>query len=454
MTTNLDGPILFIENREKTSFWAAVARNLMGRGLKIEWLVQNPHFQPRDAGPVHLVPFPPKANLAGGDVPIANYPALTTDRGRQYFGAGSAHYPYYSERIRAAIDRISPLLIVGETTLFHELIASAYAEAAGIIYLHPAGGRYPTNRFFLFQGTSQIPFIGSGEAGDPVWKQTLANGIAHGNTRPTYMIKSSLWTEYRRRIAWMITRWRVLLGRIRGEHYNTPSIGTKIALILRTRRNTQWWDRIASMPPSGCRAILYPLQLQPESNMDVWGRPYSDQPTLIRALLAAAPNDLLILVKANPRLRYEMSDELLTLAKDEPRVVLLPRDLPIADAQKLAIGAVTASGTVGLEAIFGRGRCVSLGHPVIKEHFPRAAARDPEDAVRKLLDDPSAGLGNCEDGVKLLTELSRLSFPGLIGDPLWLPKCLDAANVVLVADSVEAGWRKALAQRTARRTAA
>ena len=454
MTPDLSGPILFMENREKTYFWQAVARVLLKRGIRVEWLVQNPVFEPHDAGPTHILPFPGRKDLAGGDVPIDQFPALMTDRGRQYFHAGSAHYPHYQNQIRTAIDRIAPVLVVGETTLLHEMLASEAAAETGATFLHPASGRYPSDRFFLFRGMSQDPFIGSGDAGDVKWKCALAYDIGHGSARPTYMIRPIRWVEYRRKVRWVITRWRVLWGRMRGERYNTPSIGTKFRLGLLIRRNTKRWDLIAGLPPSRREAILYPLQLQPESNIDVWGRPFSDQPALIRALLAAMPDDMSVLVKANPKLKYEMSDELLTLAETEPRVVLLPRDLPMAEAQALTTGTVTTCGTVGLEAIFGRGRCMSLRHPVIDRLFPRAAAASPEEAVRKLMHDPGAGLGNPDDGFELLTELSLQSFPGQIGDPFWLPQCLDPDNIALVADGIEAGWRHALVQRAAGRKAA
>jgi hypothetical protein len=171
-------------------------------------------------------------------------------------------------------------------------------------------------------------------------------------------------------------------------------------------------------------------------------------------MLAATPDNVLIAVKANPWLKYETSDDLLELADNEERILLLPRRLSMAQAQAKTIGAVTVSGTVGLEAVFGRGRCLSLRHPIIDRLFPWCAAATPHEAVAKLLNEPTAGIGNPDQGEKLLTELQHLSFPGLIADPLWVPQCLDHANLDLVADAIEAAWRKAAASRDQQSSAA
>ncbi len=436
--------ILFVENREKTYFWAAVAQILIGRGHRIEWLVQNPMFTPTGAGEVHVLPFPGKNELAGDEESLSSFGAVVTDRGRQYFHAGSRHYSYYRDRIAALLRRRAPALIIGESTLFHELLTIEAAATAEAVYLHPAAGRYPNDRFFLFRGLSQDPYVGSGDLGDSAWKRTLVQAIAHGNETPAYMAAPPLRELLRRRAKRTLAGWRVWIGRVRGERYNTPSLRTKAALTLATMGNARKWNRMAALPPGHARAILYPLQLQPESNIDVWGRPWSDQSVVIRSMLEAAPDDVVIAVKANPWLKYETSDDLLALAEEESRVVLLPREMNMQAAQARTIGAVTVSGTVGFEAVIGRGRCVSLRHPIIDRLFPWCSASTPQDAVAKLLHEPAAGVGNPDEGEKLLTELQRQSFPGLIGDSIWAPECLDRANLELVADAIEVGWRQAM----------
>lgn len=428
--------ILFIENREKTRFWEAIARELLGRGARIGWLVQNPQFTPRSAGTVFQLGFPRSCDLAEADEGML-LGILRTDRGRQHFGAGSAHYGYYRGRILSIMRSFAPVVVIGESTLLHELLALEAAERVGAAFWHPAAGRYPFERFFLYRGATQLPFGGSGDPGDPKEAIVRARQISEGREILPYMARARPLRRAQQTAKWAITRSRVMASRLAGERYNTPSLVRKIGLWLRTRRNAARWDRIARIPDVRSRTILYPLQLQPESSIDVWGRPFHDQPKLIGDLLAAAPSDVHIAVKANPKLKYETSDELLALAEGDPRILLLPRSTTMAEAQAKTVGAVTVCGTVGLEAVFGKGRCLSLRHPVISEHFPEFAAADPPSAVFKLLGNPQSGCGDPDKGAQLLQILSRDSYPGIVSDPLSMRSCVEPANVQLVTNGIE-----------------
>jgi len=210
----------------------------------------------------------------------------------------------------------------------------------------------------------------------------------------------------------------------------------KILLSSKASANQRRWASLAARVPPGERAILYPLQMQPEANIDVWGRPFSNQVKVIEAMLASAPGDVAVAVKANPKSKYEISDDLIGLAERDDRLVLLPFEMGMAEAQELTFGTVTVSGTVGLEAVFGRGRCISLRHPIIERHFPTLAASDPAEAVARLLNEPEAGTGSVEAGARLLQLLVESSFPGFVSDPLSSPHCIEAANVALVADAL------------------
>ncbi len=47
--------------------------------------------------------------------------------------------------------------------------------------------------------------------------------------------------------------------------------------------------------------------MQSETDIDVWGRPYSNQVEPVRHLLAALPEDRIIIVNANQKSSYEAS---------------------------------------------------------------------------------------------------------------------------------------------------
>ena len=428
--------VIFVENREKTWLWAAVARSMMAQGWECQWIVQNPLFAPRNAGQVHIIPFPPRGAC---EVAGADSGELITDRGRDFFGAGSAHYAHYRAHIGRIVRAVQPLLVLGETTLFHELIAMAAAAEIGVPYWMPDGERYLQGRFtLLINGTQDRLPLDAGPMAAGM-RRRIATQIADPVAAPSYMRKTGRFGQLRYRARWAVTRSRVIAARWRGERFNTPSLQRKLALERDTTARLARWDACAALPAPRARALLYPMQMQPESNLDVCGRPFHDQIENLRAMLRAAPQDVCVAVKANPKAKYEVSEQLLALAMAEPRLLLLPRDLPMRAAMACTVGAVTVTGTVGIEAVFGRGRCVTLRMPPIARLFPHMAAPDPASAVRLLLADARVGCGNLAMGEALIDYWHATSLRGAVSDPVSDPGCMDPTNVAAVASGLIRG---------------
>jgi hypothetical protein len=210
----------------------------------------------------------------------------------------------------------------------------------------------------------------------------------------------------------------------------------KLTLHRQIKHNLARWRSMQCMPENPQKTLLYPMQLQPEANIDVWGRPYSDQVATINEMLAAAPSDYQIAVKANPKAKYELSESLLSLASNNPRVCLLPLELSMPEALANTIGAVTVTGTVGFEAICGKGRAISLRHPIIEQEFPEFHAGSPAEAVNRLIMEPMAGVGTIDAGARLIKRFVSQSFPGLVGDPLSYPICMEQKNIENVAKAL------------------
>jgi hypothetical protein len=421
--------VVFVENRGKTAFWAEVAQALMASGHSVGWIVQNPSYARDGLGETFSLGFPSVADMVDAPVPEA----VSTDRGRQYFGAGSRHYTYYARRVAEALDHLRPDVVIGEPTLMHELLISAECRVRGTPYLHPTMTRYPGGRFNLLDGDTQIPVLGSGEVWPRDRLNELACAISEGRSLPSYMAKPTAMAARMRRAGGQAL---TTLGWLRGERFNTPSPARKLALQSMLKKNLKCWAGLARIPDVSGPVVLYPLQMQPEANIDVWGRPYSDQVAFVKRLLAGLPEKGSVAVKANPKMKYEASYELLALARSNPRVVLLPIDCPMKDAQAVTTGSVTVSGTVGFEAVFGRGRCLSLRHPVLEHHLPEFHADTPEDAVARMLADPDLGRGSAARGADLLAQLVADSFEGTINEPTYDPNCLSPENIGKVTGTI------------------
>ncbi|MFM7013246.1 MAG: hypothetical protein ACKO0Z_28605 [Betaproteobacteria bacterium] len=429
---------LFIENREKTLFWDKVALSLEGQGHTVHWLIQNHKFRPNKSlnTAATVLPYPSIKKEAIDDEEMwirENHPFLIADRGRTFFHAGIGHYDCYKSAIGDVLNNYQPDLVVGESTLFHELLAIHLCKEKGIAYVQPMSNRYPRGRFSLLSFDSQIPIVESKEEWSHEQALDLAKRIATSTEVPFYMSAPTGSVKLRQQLAWVAARGRVWLGRLGGERYNTPSLSRKLELRQMVRRNLMRWNALERLPKAAKQTVLYPMQLQPESNIDVWGRPYSDQVDFIKRLLSAIPENFEIAIKANPKAKYELTDEFLMLAEKEKRICLLPVRLPMSGALEQALGAITITGTIGFEAMCGKGRALSLRHPIIENEFPAFHAETPEVAVRRIVEDPHAGVGNIEIGAKLIQRFVNQSFPGIVGDPISYPSCMNQKNISAVA---------------------
>jgi hypothetical protein len=431
--------VCFVENRGKTVFWEAVADAMRLRGHEIAWIVQNHAFCPRSAkrigDQVVVIPYPRPQDMAAANPELAKW--LAGDRGAEHFGNGTEHYGHYSDWIAKTLDNIAPDVVIGEPTLFHEQIALWHCRSRGIPYLHPAMCRYPRNRFAVLDGEHEIALGGSGEAWDTARVAEEVDRIASGRTIPVYMDKPDRLIRLRHTTASM----RIWYARLGGERFNTPSLRRKVALSRALRRRLGEWEALARPVPNGKEALLYPLQIQPEANINLYGRPFVDQTATIRAMLTAAPADVSIAVKANPKAKYEVTDELLTLAASDARVVLLPLATTMAGAQQQTTGSLTVTGTVGFEAVFGKGRCLSLRIAVLADHLPAFHTASIEEGVTRLLTKPDEGKGGADAGAWLLSHLIATSWPGKVNEPLFDRDAMDPINIERVVSGIEGTFR-------------
>lgn len=429
--------IVFVENKGKTVFWSAVAELMERRGNIISWIVQNPLETPAgQAREIVKLRFPNVVDMRF-DVPIPK--SVETDRGRTLFGAGRGHYSHYEVEISRALRKLRPDVVIGESTLFHELMIISACQDQGIPYLHPTGTRYPGGRMVVFAGNTQTPVVGSGETWTESQLEVFTEVLKVGSTLPDYMRTPSPSEALLRKLRLFSRQSRSMVGYWRGERFNTPSLARKTMLWHRLKVNLAVWKSLERTPNQGQDAgpvILYALQMQPEANIEVWGRPFHDQVKVIERCLSALPSNGQLAVKANPKAKYEVSDALLALVRKDQRIVLLPLDWTMPQAQAVTVGTVTVTGTVGYEAVFGRGRCISLRHPIMAELFPSLHADTPEEAVTRLLTDAAAGRGTPEMARQLLERIVASSFPGVINEPAYDVTCMSQENLIKVCNAL------------------
>jgi hypothetical protein len=438
--------LLFVENRYATWLWREVAVRLQQDGHDIHWLVQNPIFKP-DIGTCHVLSFPRTkrdASRTNDDIPL-----LATDRAVRFFGLNGDHHTSYQTAIARVIDAQHPDLIFGEPTEFHELIAIAEARRRRIPFLFPSSTRYPPGRiaFQLYDTLDTFGGCGIGLSRDDA--MNLREAILQRRLVPSYMQppRTAWLTRQARRVA---DKARITRGWLAGERFITPSPWRKIQLERTRRANVARWERCAhpKLPADliGSPLVLYAMQMQPESNLDVWGHPWNDQAAIIREAADALHGiGAKLVVKPNPKSKYELNDELCQLVATHPNIVALAHSCKMDDVFPHASVVLSVTGTVLLEAVLA-GKPVGVLGTHAMARYPGVTALSRPSDIAALVADAVAKQARTAcpaDGAELLSELHRTSYNGTLFDPWNQPDLATPENLERIANA----FRDVIAQK-------
>lgn len=353
--------ILFVENRYKTDLWEIIARVYQDLGHEIHWIVQNAEFTP-SIGKVHIIPYPKKSDLNKVKKTANLDRIIHTNRGIRYFEIQNENFIfYYNDRITSLIETIQPNLAFGEATAFHELLVIKSCEENKILYLNPCTSRYPSKRFSFYKFDTTTPYFGSNETYSEDEAISFVNEISGRKVKPDYMKNSQISLTNQDKIK---DKLKLIKGFYRGEKYNTPSPFVKRKLNKISAKNIRHWDQLSTPFNQiiGEFKLLYPLQMQPEANIDVWGHPHSDQHVIIRETLKQLRKNEVLILKPNPKSKYEIDDQILDLIKSNPKkLYCLHHSSSMTDIWNEIHLILTVTGTVSIECVFSNKPIVMLG---------------------------------------------------------------------------------------------
>lgn len=432
--------ILFMENRHQTRTWELAARALAAAGHQIAWMVMNHGFAPH-MGDVRLLPYARKSDLR----PVGDrfLEIRESDRMR-YVNSTFSHYDHYDRHIRHILGDVRPDMVFGESTQFYELLCVAACRDMGIPYFVPTSSRYPAGRFvFQCYDTLQI----AGGSGDTVSDDEIdafLKRITGGEVVLDYM--KVVATSKTRRSRWkQILDWTQKgLYYLAGERYSSPPPLKKLELDRRVRAALEQWNSLhpdyrETLADTTRMRLLYPMQLQPEANLEVWGRQYRNQSALIERLARAAGAATSVFVKVNPKSKYEMNTALVDVARRNPNVVAVPAHVKMSEVFPSMDAVVTATGTIAMECIFHQKPCGTLIRTRNNDLAGCRFLETPED-VRGLLDQLAAGtfpMQTREEIAAFVRKLYAESYRGIVQDPYTLPETASPENAAHLADSFQ-----------------
>ena len=433
--------IAFAEVRDKTVLFSAVAGRLAD--CDVSWLIQNRAFANSSMRNATVLPYPRRSDLRSPSIPGDEAERLfasvaATDRFPTHFGHPTNHYPWYFDQISRWLDSTAPDMIVGEVGNFHSHLLALLAEERGIPFVNPVSSRYPTGRFAFFLGDRLVPVGGSGDALPVTDVDVVVNEVSTGARVPDYMKVKA------RRLDKAAYRYRILREWVRGERFATQSPSEFVSSALARRRAAAQWESRAIGVDELTRmergtVILYPLQMQPELNLDVWGREHRDQAATIESLLTSVGDDGVVVVKPNPKSFHEMSADLNRRVGNSANLVRLVHNSTMRDVIQHCDLVVTVSGTVAIERLLRREPVVIalddyarwLGVPTMGEMGVTLdnLGRDEISRVTQIQSE-------AVDPRAVVARLVATSYEGMISEPLLAPQVLNDENVGLIARAI------------------
>jgi len=429
--------ILFLENRYATLIWIAIAQGLEKRGHEVHWMVQNPMFSPK-MGRVHVLPFPTNAEKRHDDSLAW---LKDVDRGVRWFGGDGTHWRPYNQRILEILKTVKPDVVFGEPTQFHELLTLENARSLGIRFLWPGGTRYPVGRLQFFDYDTINPVGGEGRNLSDAELENMLSAIIDRRVIPSYM-EVAPQTGLMKKWGAIKNKIIIIIGWLQGERYITPSPIKKIQLEREHARQYADWETFACQDlPNTIENkpwVLYPMQMQPETNIELWGRPWSYQTELVkRAAQALDKIGALLVVKPNPKSKYELSAALCELVKNTPNIIALSHTTPMKAVFPHAPLVMTVTGTVILECVFAGKPIAALGNHSMTRYPSVQALNKPEDIAQALdnVQHNKVAVATRDEAKSLLNYLYKTSYPATLWDPVNRPELMTEKNIAALISS-------------------
>ncbi|MBO3115230.1 hypothetical protein J4050_00630 [Winogradskyella sp. DF17] len=421
--------LVFIENRYKTFFFDPIVERLKADGYDINWIIQNKLFTPKSGGKFHIINYP-KRNIEVDNMIPEVEDVIYSDRQHNHFGQkDKSYFYYYYNEIGTILDQVKPDIVFGESTAFHELLTIAQCKKRSIRYLNPSSCRYPVGRFSFYEYDTLNPYKGSGEQLPLEEAEDVVDQIVNRAALPDYMkpqpaSKSKLLKDKIKKV----------YAHVSGESFNTPSPFIKRAIEKQRVKNISTWDAIAKLnvPSDECFKVLYPLQMQPEANIDVWGRAYRDQTKLVYKLARALPENAVLFVKPNPKSKYELSTDLIRVVQENDNIEALHHSVLMDDVLPHAHLVVTVTGTIAIECILSNKPIGTLVNTINNTaencYYLKNLEPDLNELIVRVKNGTFPKLTKTEQAT-FINKLNSSSYKGIISDPFSDLNCISKSNI-------------------------
>lgn len=364
--------IVFLGNQTRTEFLRRVSERMDRTATRVSWIVVNAEQRDallKDHAPEDLLYLPLSLPLdACAEAPININDLLFSDRRLKYImPTGKRYLKAIQPAIRAFLDADLPTLVVGEVTYSYEVVAHRLATSylphcrwASLFHT-----RMPPNHFAFYEDEA---------FSREVWKvpQTPQDEAI----LPEESGEKLSYAQLNRNISKHFSSTGFLLSKLKrffskaGYDPEDPTLKSNTRLdklrknlpFLVNRITYTWVPKVGVEAIRACkgRTVIFPLHLQPESNIDTCGRYWDNQTeTILKIWRQLGPADTLF-IKEHPvaigNRGYGFYKRLLAY----PNLYLLHHAAHVPDVLAEMDYVFTIAGTMGMEFAFAGGKVLCL----------------------------------------------------------------------------------------------
>ncbi len=422
--------LLFIENRHKTYFFEPIANQLSKNGHEIHWLIQNKQFLPSGNFNNHAISYPSFNKINGFIKDEDVEEVIKSDRQLNHFNKkDTSYFYYYNEKIEAYLKNLKPDFVFGESTAFHELLTINNCKKQGILYLNPSTCRYPIGRFSFYKFNTLEPYFGSNELLLVAEAEAVIDQIINRKAIPDYMKISPI-----SRSLVLRDKLKKIYAYTKGEKYNTPNPFIKYKAEKLKEKRIEIWDVKAARNVENDKTfkVLYPLQMQPECNIDVWGKKYRDQTELIKNIANTLPEKCVLYVKPNPKSKYELTPELINLLQSKTNIKHLHHSTKMDTVLPNIDLVITVTGTIAIECLLSNKPVATMVKTINNKAnnclYINTLSKDLETIISNVKSNTFTSITNKEK-IDFLNLLNRTSYKGVISDPYYSAYSVSEENI-------------------------
>ncbi len=361
---------------------------------------------------------------------------------------------YAFVKIKEFIEKNDILVVSGEPSTMHDLMALLVCKATGRHYTFASGNRFPLDRFNFFNSESEdnIYLMGAKtlEEVEPEYlqmAQEICDKIRSGKKNRDVIRKASkppkIGMSFLKKLVRGTLHRALVQSKTDAHMYTFKSmfVDHKYYQIPFNFRLTRYkWDKIFEKPIEGERFVFYALNLQPEHSVDVEAPYFMDTVHVLTSIARSLPIGVALYVKEHPNALGVRSVKDLMRIKQIPGVRVID---PFVDSHyllQMAELTVSLTGTVSIEAaIYGK-RTVIFSNTFIKGFSMCQVTLKPWE-VGKVLNSPPP-VHDPDHDVRYIGWLLSNSFPGTLVDWITNPLGITPENIAQLADGYEAYLRQ------------